>query len=134
MSDREDFIPERFLDVEHAQRLFENLSNWTCTVLGYIMISRNNSDNWHQRNSRLARRLAGLDLYSARLENLLHRTRSTREPDQLQPVIILKINDLALRIITSAYLQLRESTYGRHTKEFAQMVEVCQEYLHAESM
>jgi hypothetical protein len=133
-SDQEHFIPERFLDVAQACHSFKNLINWTCTVLRHITISRNNTDNWHLRSSKLARRLSGFDLYSARLEDLLNTTRSSGEQDQLRPVIVLKITNLGIRIIISAYLRLREIAYDQHKKEFAQIVELCQEYLRIGSM
>jgi hypothetical protein len=133
-SDLEYFIPERFWNVEQACSSFTHLINWTCTVLGHITISRNNSDNWHQRSSKLARRLAGFDLYSARLEDLLRATRSAGVQNELQAVIDLKIRDLVVRIIVSVYLQLRECAYDRHKMEFVQIVELCDEYLRIESM
>ena len=133
-SDREHLIPERFLDVEQAHQSFTRLINWSCYVLGHITLSKNNSDNWHLRSSKLARRLSGFDLYSARLEDLLREARSEREPDKLQAVLLLKINDLVVQIIVSVYLYLQESAYDRQKSNFAQIVDLCQEYLASESV
>lgn len=132
-SNLEHFIPERFWTVEQARSSFKHLINWTCTVLGHITISRNNSDTWHRRSSKLARRLAGFDLYSTGLEGLLRTTRSAGTTNQLQDIILLKIRDLVIRIIVSVYPQLRESGYDLHKKEFAEIVELCDEYLRIES-
>ena len=128
------FIPERFLDVDQARQSFAHFVTWSCSVLRHITLNKNNSDNWHQRSSTLARRLSGIDLFSARLEELLQATRSLREPDKLQAVLLLKINDLVVRIILSAYLHLQESAYDHHRTSFIQIVDLCQEYLTFDSV
>ena len=133
-SDRQHFIPERFLTVAQARQSLAHLITWICSVLRHMPFSRSNSKNWQQRTSILARRLSGFDLFSARLEDLLRATRAAQEPEKLQAILLLKINDLVVRIIVSSYLYLQDCASGRQRSFFSQIVDSCEEYLTIESI
>lgn len=96
-------------------------------------LSRNNSKNWQRRSSTLSRRSSGFDLFSARLEDLLCATRAAQEPEKLQAVLLLKINDLVVRIIIASYLHSQDCACHRQRSFFPQIVDLCEEYLTIES-